>query len=135
LSNARVRGARFRDVVFRSCKLLGIPWIQADDLINPDFEDCKLDFSNFAALKLKKTRFFRCGLRDVDFSQAELTESDFREADFLNARFSGSNLVKCDFRGSLNYVISPVENKVKGARFSMPEALGLLSGFGIVLDL
>ncbi|MBC7691019.1 MAG: pentapeptide repeat-containing protein [Methylotenera sp.] len=62
---------------------------------------------------------FWCSLRDVGFLQADLTECDFKESDLLNAAFNQIQLKKCDFRGALNDLINPVENRVKGARFSL----------------
>ena len=134
LSNIKLSGSRFRETVFERSKLLGIQWSQLQDLINPSFSECNLDYCGFVSLKLKKTRFFKCSVREADFSQADLSECDFSDSDFLKARFHGTTLVKADFRGALNYLIDPLTNKVKGARFSMPEALGLLSGLGVVIE-
>jgi NADH-quinone oxidoreductase subunit J len=33
----------------------------------------------------------------------------------------------------MNYLIDPLSNKVKGARFTLPEAQGLLAGLGVVI--
>jgi fluoroquinolone resistance protein len=126
--------ARFRETSFEQCKQLGVQWIQLADFVNPSFKECNLGYCNFSGLKLKKTTFFKCGLRDADFSQADLSESDLRETDLLNARFHGTTLLKADFRGARAYLIDPVANKVRGARFSLPEAQGLLTGLGIIVE-
>jgi len=123
-----------RETVFSSCKLVGIEWVQLDDFVSPAFDECNLYYCNFIGLKLKKTRFFKSSLREADFSQAELAESNFAECDLTSARFNGTNLTKADFRGARNYVIDPVGNKIRGARFSMPEAQGLLAGLGVVIE-
>lgn len=85
-------------------------------------------------MKLKKTKFLKSKLRDVDFTEADLTESDLRETDLLNAQFYNTNLLRCDFRNAINYLLNPLQNKVKGARFSFPEVQGLLAGLGIILE-
>lgn len=134
LSNAILKSSRMRDTEFEGCKLLGIQWTQLDDFINPSFDSCNLNYSNFVGLKLKKTHFFKCSLREADFSQADLTECSFKDSDLSLARFNATTLMKADFRGALNYVIDPILNKVKGAKFSLPEAQGLLVGLGIIIE-
>lgn len=133
-SNVKIQGAKWRDLKFLRCKLMGIQWPQASDLVNPEFEHCNLSFSNFVELKLKKTKFDHCLLREADLAQADFTESYFQYCDFLGARFHETNLIKSDLRNALNYSIIPQQNKLKGARFSWPEAQGLLTGLGIILE-
>ncbi|MBS0627616.1 MAG: pentapeptide repeat-containing protein, partial [Verrucomicrobia bacterium] len=60
-----------------------------------------------------------------------LIEVDFKDTDLLGTIFHNSDLSKADFSGSENYEIDVRLNKVKKARFSLPEALGLLRGFDI----
>jgi uncharacterized protein YjbI with pentapeptide repeats len=134
LSNAQLANTRVREVTFEECKLLGIQWTQLDDLVNPEFRESQLDYGNFTGLKLKKTKFNNCSLKECDFAQADLSESSFGKSDLRGARFQSTALSKADFRGAINYVIDPVANKVRGARFSMPEAQGLLVGLGVVID-
>ena len=134
LSNAKFVNARLRECSFAGCKLLGIQWVQLDDLVNPSFTDCSLHLSNFTALKMKKTALTKCDLREVEFSQADFSECDFRASDFRGAKFNGTNLVKSDFRDAVNYLIDPTANKVKGAHFNTTEAIGLLYGLGIKLS-
>jgi len=126
--------ARLREISFENCKLLGVQWTQIDDFVNPSFRECNLNYCGFVGLKLKKTLFFKSSLREADFSQGDLSESDLRECDFLNARFHNTTLLKADFRGALNYLIDPIGNKLRGARFTMPEAQGLLAGLGVIIE-
>ena len=134
LSNVTLANARVREISFEECKLLGIQWVGLGDLIHPSFKGCILNYGNFLGLKLKKTTFHKCLLRDCDFSQADLSECDLREADLLNAKFHGTSLLKADLRHALNYLIDPIGNKVRGARFTLPEAQGLLAGLGVILE-
>ena len=134
LSNCNIGNSRFRDCSFTGCKLLGLQWIQTEDLSSPMFQECNLSFANFSGMKMKKTQLLRCNLRDAEFSGADLSESTFQGSDLLNAKFAATILLKCDFRGAINYLINPTDSKVKGARFSFPEAQGLLYGLGIILE-
>ncbi len=114
LSNVNLGNARLRDVTFENCKLLGVVWTKLDDLTNPTFKSSIL--------------------HDADFAQADLSECDFSESDFLNARFDDTTLLKADFQTAFNYLIDPLRNKVRGAKFSLPEAVGLLKGLGVVIN-
>jgi fluoroquinolone resistance protein len=134
LSNAQLANARMREVLFENCKLLGLSWVKLDDLRGPAFSECILSYCNFVGLKLKKTLFTNCQLREVDFRQADFSESDFKGSDCFGAVFGQTTLLKADFRGALNYLIDPISNKVKGARFSFPEAQGLLAGLGVIIE-
>ena len=134
LSNLRPTGARFRQCVFVETKLVGVAWIAAADIIHPEFLDSNLEMANFTGLKLKKSVFTGCNLRDADFSGTDLSDSDLRRSDFAGARFRESNLAKADFRGAVNYLIDPIANRVRGARFSLAEAQGLLAGLGVILE-
>ena len=75
-----------------------------------------------------------CRAHDADFQEVDLTSADFSQSDFQGTLFNNCNLSKADFRSSRNYQIDPRTNKVKAAKFSLPEAIGLLLGFGIILD-
>ncbi|MGK5082194.1 pentapeptide repeat-containing protein [Bdellovibrionota bacterium FG-1] len=68
------------------------------------------------------------------FSGTDLSECDFQKSDLFNARFQNTTLLKADFRGAHSYLIDPISNKVRGARFSLPEAQGLLVGLGIRIE-
>jgi fluoroquinolone resistance protein len=134
MSNIILKNSRMRDTSFSGCKLIGIQWVYLDDFTNPSFEECILQYANFVGLKLKRTKFFKSNLREVDFSQADLTECDFRESDMAKTRFNETNLTKADFRGAVNYILDPLANKIRAARFSMPEVQGLLTGLGVIID-
>lgn len=75
-----------------------------------------------------------CKAHDVDFADSDLTGSDFSNTDFLESRFNHTKLDRCDFRGAQNYFISPLDNRVSGAQFSLPDVLSLLSPFKIRID-
>lgn len=134
LSNVRLTSSSLRDVSFLDSKLLGINWTEASHFDTPSFTRCVLNYANFANLDLRKGRFVECIAREVEWTQAQLAGASFKGSDLAGSRFHQSNLTKADFREAFNYVINPIDNKLKGARFSLPEATSLLHGLGIILD-
>ncbi len=140
LSLARVDGSRFTDTRFHASKLLGIDWTKAGDAVisklflSVHFDDCLLNYATFFGLTLRRGRFVGCVAREVDFREADLTETLCTTTDFTGSKFHHTNLTKADFRGATNYAINPATNTVMKARFSLPEAVSLLSGFDIVIE-
>jgi uncharacterized protein YjbI with pentapeptide repeats len=80
---------------------------------------------------MRQAAFPGCKLKECYFNDTCLIEADFRETDLLGTLFHNSDLSKADFSGSKNYQIDVRTNKVKKAKFSFPEAIGLLQGFEI----
>ncbi len=60
-------------------------------------------------------------------------EADFRGADLSGTLFHNCDLSKADFSTAVNYNIDPGTNKIKKAKFSLFEVLGLLSVFDITI--
>ena len=83
-------------------------------------------------------------MKEFDFSGADLTGSYFDGCHLQKASFAGcklqgtsflqNNLTGADFRGATEYLFSLEGNQVKGAHFSLPEAVNLLSALGIVIE-
>lgn len=140
LSLARVPGCRFTDTRFHSSKLLGVDWTKAGDAVisklflSVHFDDCLLNYATFFGLTLRRGRFAGCVAREVDFREADLTETVCTKSDFTGSKFHHTNLTKADFRHATGYAINPATNTVAKARFSLPEAVSLLSGFDIVIE-
>jgi uncharacterized protein YjbI with pentapeptide repeats len=134
LSNIRLNGSSLRTVSFAHAKLLGIDWTEASALVDLDLRHCVTNYGNFSQLRLPKLIMTDCVAHEVDFSGANLTDAQLSGTDLRGAVIAGTNLSKADFRGASGYSFSPVDNVVSKARFSMPEALALLEGLGIVID-
>ncbi|MDQ2787279.1 MAG: pentapeptide repeat-containing protein [Chloroflexota bacterium] len=140
LSLARVPGSRFTDTRFDASKLLGVDWTKAGDAVisklflSVHFDDCLLNYATFFGLALRRSRFTDCIAREVDFRDADLTEAVCTTTDFTGSKFHHTNLTKADFRRATGYAINPATNTVTRARFSLPEAVSLLSGFDIVIE-
>lgn len=52
----------------------------------------------------------------------------------INSLFGNTNLIKADFTNSTNYTINLLENKIQGAKFSLPDAISLLHGMNIEIN-
>jgi fluoroquinolone resistance protein len=139
LSLVRIRDCAFVNARFEGSKIAGVNWTEAswpkkNSLNSIDFFDCVVSQSAFGGLVLKKMKLTRCTSLDADFSEADLAQSDFRGTDFSRSRFMHTDLTGADFRDAKNYVIHPALNKVSKAKFSLPEAMGLLYCLDIVIS-
>jgi fluoroquinolone resistance protein len=139
LSLSRVNNCSFIACSFKDSKLVGINWTDAywpkgRLLPTLSFESCLLNHSVFMGLALPKLHIVKCTARGVDFTEVDLIEADCRFTDFANSRFSNTNLSQANFTGATNYTIAAGSNKIKGAKFSLPEAMSLLYNLDIVLS-
>tara|TARA_B100000780_G_C20790358_1_gene313882 strand:- start:161 stop:508 length:348 start_codon:yes stop_codon:yes gene_type:complete len=98
------------------------------------FENCQLNHSVFYQVNLGQSAFNNCQLQGVDFTEADLSNVHLTNCDLLNAIFDNTNLEKADLSHSINYSINPEVNKIKGAKFSLPEVVGLLDQYGIKIQ-
>lgn len=140
LSVARFPDTRMIEVSFSSSKLSGIDWTlpaEAQALRLPlsvSFEDCVLDYGSFFGIVLTGVTMRRCQAHEIDLAEADLTGADLGETDFAGAKFLHTRLTKADLRGARRYAIDPTTNPLKGSRFSLPEAVSLLHGFGVKIE-
>jgi len=130
--------SRFTEAQFTDCKLIGVDWTDASSLTalttSMGFLRCILSYSSFADLDVKGMRVIECEAHEVDFTKARLQRAVFTKTDLTGARFIESDLREADFVGARNYVIDPTRNKLKKARFALPEAIGLLASFGVAIQ-
>lgn len=130
LTNADLKTVRFKD-----CKLVGADFRKGDSrFLALAFENSLVDTCNFSGLKLKATPFLRCVLRETRFVGSVLSEAVFDGSDLEGTLFHECQLENASFSQARNYAIDPLTNKLKGARFSLPEAVSLLMGLGIKLS-
>jgi fluoroquinolone resistance protein len=139
LSLLKVPGSRFTSAEFSDCKLIGVDWCEASALTGLTtslrFTRCVLSYAFFVKLDLTGARFEECEARETDFTGATLQRASFVRSDLEGAKFLETDLREADFTGAHGYVIDPTRNKVKKARFALPEAIGLLKAFGVVVKL
>lgn len=134
-SNSMLAETGLKQVYFSSCKLIGIRFDYCSDfLFEVNFNSCILDFSVFAGKKMKRTNFIDCSLIDVDFSETDLTEAKFINCNLFKTLFSKTILDKANLTTAKNYIIDPEFNRIKNAKFSLPEVIGLLSKYQIIIE-
>ena len=126
--------SEFREVKFMNCKAIGIDWTRAVKLKELSFKDCLINYSNFRLLRLPKLVIRKCEAKDVDFIETDLTDADFRNTDFEETTFFKTNLTNANFSLATNYSIDPNTNILKKTRFTLPEALSLLSNLDIIIE-
>jgi len=139
LSLTQVPESKFTSVYFERTKFVGVDWTRAEwprgNLGEPlNFSDCILNYCTFIGLDL---RGFACRdslAKEVDFRESDLSDADFSGTDLSESIFLNTILDRADFRRALNYSISPMENSISKAIFSIPEAMSLLYCMDIVLD-
>jgi len=136
LSLVKLPHSSFSSTRFEGSKIIGVNWTEARwamlRLWQPvRFENCVINHSTFLGLDLKGVGFVECMAKDVDFREADLSRADFSGSDLTGAQFGGTNLTGANLRSARNYSIDPGRNVLKGARFSLPEAMSLLSGLDI----
>ena len=139
LSLVKLSHSAFSATRFEDSKIIGVNWTEARwsrlRLLEPvRFEKCIINHSTFLGLNLKGVHFTECTAKDVDFREADLSKADFSGTDLSGAQFGSTDLTGANLRGARNYSIAPSENTLKGARFSLPEAMSLLSGLDIEIS-
>lgn len=134
MANQDFLNASLRSPVFESCNLLGINWSDLKNFDSPSFKDCKLNFSSFQRLKLKNVKFLSCSALESDFSDTDLTSCSFQETSLAGANFSRAVLTNADFRSAKDYAIDLRTAKIKGAKFSWPEAASLITVLGAEVE-
>ncbi len=138
LSLVQVPGTAFSGTRFEESKVIGVDWTQAqwggirlDKSIG--FLRCAISHSTFIGLDLWGITIRDCAAVNVDFREADLREADLRGTDLSESLFGRTDLSGAEFRGARNYHIAAGQNTLRGARFSLPEALSLLHGLDIIL--
>lgn len=138
LTMAQLAGSLFASPVFEESKLVGIDWTLAAwpplRLQNAlRFSRCAMGHSTFIGLKLSRMQLTDCTAANVDFREADLSKVDFSGTDLSASMFHHTELAGADLSRARNYQIRPADNNLKGAKFSLPEAITLLQNLGIKL--
>jgi fluoroquinolone resistance protein len=134
LSLARLTDCAFVRSKFTRCRLTGVNWSDVEKLERVSFQGSQMNDTTFIGAKLEVCDFSNVIARRASFRDLSLKACIFRDADLEDTEFVNTDLRQADFRGATGYVISPRENKLEKAKFSLPEATRLLHGLGIVLE-
>lgn len=123
---------RLQNVIFRECKLMGVDFTSCDsNFLHLSFEKCLVRGCNFIDLPLKGSVFKECQIKECQFIQANLEKADFSQSILEGSIFHNTNLKYANFEEAVQFQIDPLNNVLKGAKFSKFEALSLLKGLGI----
>lgn len=134
LSLPKLDGCRFQDVQFIDCKIVGAEFFKCEKtFFSASFKNCLLHYCNFSDLNMKGTHFNGSKILEAHFTSTILNGADFTDTDLTGTLFHNCDLCKADFSSARRYNIDPQTNKIKKAKFSLPEAVGLLQGFDITI--
>lgn len=138
LSLLKVPASVFSETRFEDSKVVGVNWAQANwtgtNLGKPLlFYRSAINHSTFIGLNLRQSEIVECQATGADFREADLSQADFGGTDLAECLFLDTVLTGADLSRARNYTLSPSENKLDGAKFSLPEALSLLYELDIEL--
>ena len=132
ISMSSVKSCKIQSVVFSESKIVGIDFAVCNPLLlSMEFTNCSVQGANFDQLKLNDSRFFKSIVKECSFVEADLTLASFKGCDLAGSIFNNTILNETDFSEAFSYVIDPMNNKLKGAKFTLPEAIALLEIMGI----
>ncbi|MFC1711824.1 pentapeptide repeat-containing protein [Patescibacteria group bacterium] len=134
ISAAKPFNSSFLEVKFLDSKVIGFDWTKAKSILFLSFLRCNISYSNFSQLDLEELKVKECVAKEVDFVETNLKNSVFTKTDLLKTRFIQSDLSFADFRKAYNYMLDFRQNKLKKAKFSLPEASNLLRCLDIILE-
>jgi fluoroquinolone resistance protein len=129
-----VSNSGFSNCEFNGCRLQGVNFSECNGYqFYSDFKESIIGHCFFGETDLKGKSFSKCRFKNSEFTRTNLQKANFREAEFSDTMFSSCNLEKADFSQARGYTIHPGENRIKGAIFTYPDVVNLLSPLGIVI--
>ncbi len=135
LINLQLNNSKLNEVFFQECKLVGLDFSICKPLLfSVQFKASQILMCGFSGMDLHELSFGRSALKECDFFQVNLEKADFSGCDLNETVFEGCNLMSASFHAATNYKLDPTKNKVKNARFSMPEVVALLAPLGIEIE-
>lgn len=139
LRDLKTRGTEAKFLTLNACTVSGVNWgllLPADGFsqVFDRVSGCVFRYGtflrhNFRRMDLSDSSFAGCTFAECDFSEANLRKCVLRDCDFTRC-----DLSKADFRDAEGYRVDAVSCKVKGARFSLPEAVTLLYSLGVRIE-
>jgi uncharacterized protein YjbI with pentapeptide repeats len=130
----KLNGTSLLGVDFVQCKIMGVSFIKSSSFgLDVRFTESVISNCNFSGMKMKKSIFRQCEISDTDFIDSDLTGSDFSGSTFSGAVFNHTNLSKTDFTEARGYLIHPLNNVIKKAIFSMPDAVSLIEQLDVII--
>ncbi len=134
LSLTKFLQTRLSNVLFENSKLVGVDFTKCTvHFFELAFRKCLMDTCNFSALPMTGTLFETSTIRACVFGETNLSKATFTDCDLDRTVFHATGLQGADFSFATNYQIDPTSCDIKGAQFSLPEAISLLQAFDITL--
>lgn len=134
-SLVKLDGTGLKNASFTGCKLMGVDFSVASSfLFAVSFTDCLLDYSIFIKKSLKGTSFRNSSVKSAIFEECDLSKASFDGCCLASSSFLRNNLLQTDFRTAAEYSFDLEMNRAKGAKFSYPGVLGLLSKYDIEVE-
>ncbi|QZT38133.1 pentapeptide repeat-containing protein [Halosquirtibacter xylanolyticus] len=125
-------GVAFRTVTFKECLMQGVAFNAANPfLLSMTFDHCRLDQSVFLDMDLRSCHFKYSQFKHGILESCKLQKVAFDETELEQTLFYRCDLSQADFRTAINLSFDPDNNKMKGAKFSIQTALGLLAKYQI----
>ena len=134
LANQDLMNTTIARASFNACNMIGINWCNLKRAEDLQFKECKINFSSFQGLKLKKIRVEKCQALDVDFSSCDLSGGIFAHSNLAGSNFNAALFENADFRWAKDYLFDLRKAKVKGVKLTMPEALNLITVLGAEIE-
>lgn len=124
---------------FECCNLVGVNWnelLPVGKLSKPISKllECHLKYNTFTEMTFVKFDFSGSEISDSMFAKCKLTESNFSKCRLDRTEFFECDMRNANFYEALGYKVDIFTSKLKGAKFSFPEVVNLLSGLGIKID-
>lgn len=140
LSLLRLCDTNLINIKFTNCKLIGIDWTsivwtkkntKKRDKFPLSFFNCTLNHSIFIGMDMYSVLFVDSMLKEVGFEDSRLECANFENTDLIGSHFKNTNLIDANLSTAINYTINGSANHVKGAKFSLPEAMSLIYGLEV----
>jgi uncharacterized protein YjbI with pentapeptide repeats len=129
---ASVKTCKLQDTIFSECKIIGVDFSDCDPLLlSMKFDNCTIQSCSFSQMKLEGTIFQKSIIKECSFIETDLTSASFHGCDLSGTIFNNTILNKADFSEASNYQINLINNQLKQAKFTLPDAIALLEMMGI----
>jgi uncharacterized protein YjbI with pentapeptide repeats len=135
ISMASLKSCKMQDVSFSESKIVGVDFSECDPLLlSMAFDRCSIQSANFSQMNLRGIGFLKSIVKECRFIETELTAASFKGCDLSGTIFHNTILTEADLTDACNYRIDPMTNKLRKARFSLPEAVTLLEMLQIEIE-
>lgn len=132
LSNVNFSDSGFYRVEFKKCKLTGTRFDESV-LKSVSFKDCLGRYSNFSFSKIKGVAITESDFESAVFEEVKIESLTLENTNFRAAIFNGSLLDKVDFTKCRTEDIEVRPTDIRGAIFTVSQALELTRLLGIVV--